>query len=395
MFMRLKQNLIMILVLGILLVSMSLGGLTLKKEPIVPEDDPQDEPIVDIIPTSFCKQINSGEDIPNEVIDVVKHFMDDYFLSIYTLEKQDTAKYFINEIDGKISDYAIKLTLESRKLYDFDFTMSDAYYILNITNYSFNGDEYHIDFLEDDYFCFKFLSGISSESYDIENSIVIKNVNGEYKIASYEKVQGYYTMFADNRNENMDDIYNYYFERLKNVIEDENYKKDIAKNKPYVNNQSYVYSYDRASASKYVEEYCHKRNEKYYDFSDEGGNCQNLASQALATGGLGKDIGGEYEWYFNSYSDYVPSWVHVSSFNDYCRNNDSGIVCEVDANIYYAEPGDIVQVGISSISHSTVVSKIVDGHILLNSNSIDMKDFPLEAYVYPVRKLIKILGSNS
>lgn len=108
------------------------------------------------------------------------------------------------------------------------------------------------------------------------------------------------------------------------------------------------------------------------------------------------DESGECEWYFNGYSDYVLSWVHVQSFNDYCKENEgTGLVTEVDAKVYYAEPGDLIQVGISSISHTTIVSKIVDGHILLNSNSIDMKNFPLEGYTYPVRKLIKILGSNS
>lgn len=392
--MRLKQNLIMITVLLLLLVSMTLGGLSIKEEkPITPEADSGNEVIDDIIPSSFCRQVKNGEEVPNDVLDVIKNYIDDYFLSIYTLEKQDTTKYFINEVDGKISDNSIKLTVESRKLYDFDFTMSDAYYELNITNYSHDGDNYYIDFLEDDYFWFKFLSGISSESYDIENSIVIKKDNGELKIVSYEKVQGYYSMFADNRNENMDDIYNYYFERLKNVIEDENYKKELVQSKPYVSDKDYDHGYDRIAASKYAETYYHTRNDSYYDFSDEGGNCQNLASQVLIAGGIRQDEGGEYEWYFNGYSDYATSWVHVSSFNDYCRNNEYGIVCDVDTNIYYAEPGDIIQVGISSISHSTVVSKIVDGHILLNSNSIDMKDFPLEAYVYPVRKLIKILGS--
>ena len=131
------------------------------------------------------------------------------------------------------------------------------------------------------------------------------------------------------------------------------------------------------------------------NFTDEGGNCQNFASQALVAGGMLMDETGDCNWYYNAYSDYVPSWVHVSSFYDYVSDNEgSGLAADLNSNIYYAEPGDIIQVGISSVSHTTIVSKVVDGHILLNSNSIDMKDFPLEAYTYPTRKLIKILGSN-
>ena len=59
----------------------------------------------------------------------------------------------------------------------------------------------------------------------------------------------------------------------------------------------------------------------------------------------------------------------------------------------HAQPGDIIQVGISTISHSAVVTKVVDGHILLNSSSIDMCNWPIEAYTYPTRQLIKVLGS--
>ena len=393
--MRLKQNFVMIIILALLLGSICLGATTIKEEdnePVIPDD----EPVVDVIPDDFCKEVNNADGIPTEVIDVIKNYMNDYFLSIYTLEQQDTSKYFISDVDAKISNAAIKLLVESRKLYDFDFTMSDAHYVLNVTNHSNDGDNYKIGFLEDDSFSFKFLNGITSESYDIENSITIKKENDEYRIAEFEKVQGYYMMFSDNRDENIDEIYDFYFNRLKNVIEDENYKKDLAAQNPYVEKKTYSVKYNREAASNYVEMYCHNRNDAYYDFSDEGGNCQNLSSQALVAGGMVMDESGDCEWYYYDHLDYVPSWVHVESFNDYCKDNDgSGLVCVVNENIYYAEPGDIIQVGISSISHTTMVSKVVDGHILLNSNSIDMKDFPLEAYTYPVRKLIKILGSNS
>lgn len=393
--MRLKQNVVMILILLLLLSSLTLGMFfTGKKQPEIIEDIPEE--VIDVIPDTFCKNIVNGENIPADVLKVVTDYMDDYFLSMYTLELVDTSKYFTNEIDQKISNNAIKLTVESRKLYDFDFTMSDAHYVLNITNSSNIDGKYYIDFLEDDYMCFKFLNGISSEAYDIENSIVLEKVNDEYKISSYEKTQGYYMMFSDNRNENQDDIYSYYYERLLNTVEDEEYKRTLASSTPYYATKAFTVNYDRNAASKYAQTYYHDRNESYYDYFDEGGNCQNFASQALVAGGMLMDESGECQWYYDSYSDYTPAWVHVSSFNDYCKENEGrGLVSDTKVNIYYAEPGDLIQVGISSISHTTIVSKVIDGHILLNSNSIDMKDFPLEAYTYPVRKLIKILGSNS
>ena len=89
------------------------------------------------------------------------------------------------------------------------------------------------------------------------------------------------------------------------------------------------------------------------------------------------------------------SWVNVGYFYDYARDNEgSGLVAEVNANIYSAEPGDIVIVGNDTLSHTVMISKIIDGHILVDSNSIDMKDFPLDAYTYTNVILIKILGFN-
>ena len=89
------------------------------------------------------------------------------------------------------------------------------------------------------------------------------------------------------------------------------------------------------------------------------------------------------------------SWVHVTSFYDYAKENEgNGLACDCNVNIYYAQPGDIILVGNGGLSHTVIVSKVVDGHVLVNSNSIDMKDFPVEAYTYTNITLIKILGSN-
>lgn len=392
--MKLRQNVVMILLLTVLLSIITVGLITTNNSNKI--DEP--EMVEDIIPETFMKSVNNADKVPADVLKVITDYMDDYFLSLYTLELQDTTKYFINEVDGQISDCAIKLIVESRKMYDFDFTMSDASYVLNITDCVNLDGKYIISFLEDDSFSFKFLNGIKSETYDVENTITIEKSNDEYKIADYDKVQGYYMMFEENKNTApMSDLYDFYFDRLKKTFDDENYKKSIALNTPYVAEKTCDVKYDRDAASKYADTYYHVRNEDYYDFDDEGGNCQNFASQTLLAGGMIMDPDGNCQWYYNNHLDYVPSWVHVSSFAEYTKDNEGkGLICDsYCSNIYYAEPGDLIQVGISTVSHTTIVSKIVDGHILLNSNSIDMKDFPLEAYTYPVRRLIKILGSNS
>lgn len=391
--MRLKPKFVMIIILVALLVSICLGiKFTDKKQ------DNEVEIIEDVVPSTFCKGIANASDVPSEALDIIKAYFDDYFKSIYSLEAIDTTRYFENEKLAQVSNYAIKLTVETRKLYDFDFTMSDASYTLNITDCFVDDDTVKIDFLEDDVMCFSFLNGISSESYDIENAITLKKIDGEYKISDYEKTQGYYLMFYDEINEDLDKVYETYFEELNYSINRNKENKIKAQENPYLASRNYSIKYDRQAAVDYANTYYHSRNDEWYDFSEQG-NCQNYASQVLIAGGMKMDYDGdEYYgdiWYYNDNGDYTSSWTGVPYFHNYCKDYDNdALITDADINIYYAEPGDIVHVGISGVSHATVVSKIVDGHILLNSNSIDMKDFPVEAYTYPTIKLIKILGCN-
>ena len=397
--MILKKKILMIIVLATLLGSVCLGiALRNEKQTNIINDQ---EIIDNVVPKTFKGTVNDKYNVPIDVMNFVTSYMDDYYLSLYTMEKQDTTKYFKNDRDGLVSDYGIKLTIESRKLYDFDFTMSDAHYDLNITNYEEKDGKYYINFLEDDYMSFKFLNGICSKSYGIENSMIIEKIDNIFKISQYDKTQGYYMMFNDeaNKNEDLNSLYDFYWKELTYEINRENDYKIKSQEAPYLASKLFKIPYNRDAAVKYINDYSHNRNSEWDDFEEEG-NCQNFASQVLIAGGMKMDYDGDEDdntiWYYNNNSDYTSSWTGVPYFMKYCMaNTGSGLVADVGINIYYAEPGDIIQVGISTVSHSTVVSKIVDGHILLNSNSIDMEDFPLEAYVYPTRKLIKILGSNS
>lgn len=359
-----------------------------------------EEPVEKPIPETFCKEVTDSEKVPSEVLNVITNYMDDYYRSMYTLEQVPANSYFCNDVQAAISEYSIKLIVESRKLFNDDFKLSDAYYVLNIKNCSeVDDNEYLIEVLEDDYLFFNCLDGISSETLDVDNIYRIKMVDSEYKIESLVKEQSQNIVFDENEVETVEeivDIYNHYFEMLKYTIEKENSYKKEASNTPYVSSKKYTVAYDGDAAAKYASEHYLIRNEDYVDYSDGGGNCQNMASQAMIAGGMIMDTDG-YDWYYNSANDNSYSWRTVKGFGDYVDGNTGyGMVAEEVKNIYYAEPGDIVHVGHrTSLSHATVVTKIVNGHILLSSNSIDMKDFPLEAYIYSNRKLIKILGYNS
>lgn len=398
--MKLKSNVVIIIIL-ISIFAFACIGIKFYK----PNEDNKQEIVEDVMPESFSNNIDDEYNVPQEIKDLIVKYNDAYFKSMYTLNQEDTNIYFCDDLQAKISNNAIKLMVEARRLYDFDFTLTNAHYDLKITSYEKTNDEYHVSLLEDDYMTFSFLDGIESQVFDIECNFIIRKVNDEYKISYLDKVQGYYMMFSDKEDvETLDELYEYYYDRLSGQID---YKLNVLKPKaietPYISDYEYDKEYDREKAVLYSYEYFHLRNDKWHDFSLEGGNCQNYASQCLYEGGIPMDYYDEQQWkYYGNYIDYdndssgrTRSWVSVTDFNEYARENeDYGLVADVDVNIYYAQPGDLIQVGISSVSHTTIVSKVVNNHVLVNSNSIDMKDFPVEAYTYPKIVLIKILGAN-
>ncbi len=377
-----------------------------------PSDEETEEAESTLVPVSFKGQIKDEFGVPNEVMDVIADYMDAYYLSLYTLEKADVSALFDSERMARISDRALALLVEAHKAHDFDFTMKKAHYDLEVTAYENNGDEYTVEFLEDDFMSFTFLEGIESKTFDVENRFTIVRKDGICRIKDLEKVQGYYMTFYDAGDtiEKIDETYEYYSSEMKDMMA---YNSEILKvkaaEKPYQNGKSFKNAYDRDKAVAYADRYCHERNPLWYNFTDEGGNCQNYASQCLLEGGIEMDCYGEEQWKcYVEDPDYEPeineeetaygrtrSWVNVGHFYNYAKwNEDRGLVADVNANLYYAEPGDIILVGNEGPAHTVVVSKVVNGHILVDSNSIDMKDYPIEAYTYTGIMLIKILGSN-
>ena len=405
----------MILVLTALLGLTLLGALLRQpreEKPTDPIEEQSSETETATLPASFKGQIKDEFSVPAEVMDAIVKYMDAYYRALFTLETEDISSMFDNERMARISDRAIALVVESHKAYDFDFTMKKAHYDLKVTSYENSGDEYTVELLEDDSMNFAFLEGIESKTYDVENRFVIVKRDGSYKIRDLEKVQGYYMTFYDAGDtiEKIDETFDYFSRELKDM---RTYNSEVLKpraaEKPYLSEKSFKKTYNREKAVAYADRYHHERNPLWYNFTDEGGNCQNYASQCLLEGGIEMDLYGEEQWKcYVEDPDYEPeineeetaygrtrSWVNVGYFYNYAKwNEDRGLVADVKANLYYAEPGDIILVGNEGPAHTVIVSRVVNGHILVDSNSIDMKDYPIEAYTYTGVMLIKILGSN-
>jgi len=389
-------------------------GITSENEEVIEKEEVTvEEPVEvveEIIPEDYLAGIDDSFKIDENVKNLINTYLNRYFKAIYTLENVSFDDLFCDEYQLALNNCAVNLLINDRKLFNDEFKMCEAKFDYKVISYSFSNDSYSLVIRENDDFSFKCLSNVESGCYDIKIDIIVKKIGEEYKFVKFEKRQDFFVMFLDAKPKTVEDINNLYakYTKEKSIEFDNNLVlKKQAEEQAYVEAYTYDHPYDRQKAQAYTYLYIRQRNNNYQDFSNWGGNCQSYASQMLLEGGIPMDNTGDsvHQWkYYGANLDTSEnktgrsySWAVVDDFYDYAKSkiNEPGLVSDVKCNIYYAEIGDVIQVGFNRYhGHTTVVSDIVDGYILLNSNTLNMKNFPLEAYAYDTKRLIKILGYN-
>lgn len=419
-----KKDVKIIIVLCFLIVIIFSTLFVLKlteKEPIdepeIPNDlvPPADDLNTDDLTSTFLNDIVYDVELDKDLEEFIVDFFDTYYLSLKNLKELDMTKYFYETEDALINQTALSLLIDIRLLKPNDLRLDKVKYDLNIKSVSVHDDLIDIEILENSYMNFNFMKEIESKIYNISNKFTIKKIDNQYKIIGYDKVQDFYVMITDKYTTGgiteLEEIKNNYIKLISEKLEVdlENYQYYL--NNPEIEGKVCDHEYDRQSALNYALEWVNKRNtNQWTTFSS---NCQNFASQVVYNGGVIFDYIGnannhlQWKFYNNIYntsqtsSGYVYTWTYVPYFYQYAKNNTgTGLCAEVDVNIYYAEAGDVIHVGVDSPSrHALVVigsyekdGKIVD--ILVNSNTVDLENYPFSAYVYPYSTLIKIYGWN-
>lgn len=381
----------------------------------------KDEKIIEPKKVVYLNKIDKNSyNVDNGINDLIVNYMNLYYESISKLEYKDMSYLFINEKDALLNKTAIELLIESRKSKKFDMKIDELSYSIKYDLYEVNDDTYKVLILEDGTYKFNFMKNITSKAYGIENEFIIKKIDNEYKIYSYNKVQDFYIMIKNNIDEskNIDD-FKTEIEKLKQnyIIDINNSNNDL---EIYYNeymdgykiNIEADYIYDRTKALEYANKYVNIRNNNWSSYDIYGGNCQNYASQIINAGGIPMDNLGSIGMQWKHYSDSINeeeiesgrsySWTGVEEFYEYAKYNKGyGLVAKTNANYYSALEGDIAQVGYNdTYRHTTVVvGKVLDDNnnildLIINSNSIDLENYPLQGYVYPNKRIIKIIGYN-
>ena len=161
-----------------------------------------------------------------------------------------------------------------------------------------------------------------------------------------------------------------------------------------------VIQYNRESAINYAKTWAYKRNPKFYDFSNLGGDCTNFVSQCIYNGVFIMNYTPTYGWYYNSINDRTASWTGVKYFYEFITKNYNNVgngngpfgiaVTKNDIEI-----GDVIQLGVNGeFKHSAIVVGFDYETPLVATHSNDAFNKPLTAFNFDEFRYIHILGAR-
>ena len=81
------------------------------------------------------------------------------------------------------------------------------------------------------------------------------------------------------------------------------------------------YIYNRKGVIDYAKEWALKRNPKYFNFDNFGGDCTNFASQCIYAGCSTMNYTPILGWYYNNSDDRSASWTGVEYLYNFLINN--------------------------------------------------------------------------
>ena len=162
---------------------------------------------------------------------------------------------------------------------------------------------------------------------------------------------------------------------------------------------SNILPYNPDAAVDYAHRWAFKRNPKYGDFEEMGGDCTNFVSQCLIAGGAvmngTKDVG----WFYYSMNSRAAAWTSAAHLYRFLVNNRGRGPFGHEIALEEVRAGDIVQLkfaGKSDFSHSLMVvaadAPAMPVNIRIAAHSYDCDERPLNTYSYVMARGIRVDG---
>lgn len=150
--------------------------------------------------------------------------------------------------------------------------------------------------------------------------------------------------------------------------------------------------YDRESTVNYAQKWAFKRNPRFSNFDDYGGDCTNFISQCLFAGCGVMNYTLTFGWFYINYLKYAPAWTGVNFlYNFLISNKVTGPYGKV-VERNQVEIGDVIQLQNKrgEYHHSLIITSIKNDELYVSSHSMDSFNRPLSSYTYHNLRYIHI-----
>ena len=152
--------------------------------------------------------------------------------------------------------------------------------------------------------------------------------------------------------------------------------------------------YDRIAAISYALKWAESRNPEYFNFDNFGGDCTNFVSQCLYAGSKTMNYTPIVGWYYNSAYDRTASWTGVDYLYKFLTTNNGYGPFAKNIDINKIELGEVVELGRfnGDFYHAAIISDIKNGKIYVCAHTFDVKNKPLDSYLYDQARFLHIEG---
>ena len=143
--------------------------------------------------------------------------------------------------------------------------------------------------------------------------------------------------------------------------------------------------YDRNKAIEYAKRWAYKRNPRYYNFDNIGGDCTSFVSQCLYAGSGIMNYKKYIGWYYINANNRSPSWTGVEFLYEFLVKNKGVGPSAIISSKNNIEAGDIIQLkfyDMSRFSHSLLVVDKQNQEIYVASHTDDSYYRYLKTYNY-------------
>lgn len=158
------------------------------------------------------------------------------------------------------------------------------------------------------------------------------------------------------------------------------------------------FRYNREKAVQYARDWAYRRNPRFYDFEDLGGDCTNFASQCVYAGAEIMNYTPVFGWFYIDLNNRTPSWTGVEYFYNFMVNNTGAGPFVREVPLYELMPGDVVQLKFAGplFGHTPVVVDVRDpvtpDNIYVAAHTYDADYRPLSTYHYTQVRALHVVG---